>query len=307
MVNALSSIATRMFTCIFDVTKFPFDEHLCIIRLEGWQFESFGYQLKIDSVKNEVPLNWQFLDLFYYTEHEQWELIAEESVIKEKMDEDKHIYISIEVKIRRRYFFYSVFLIYPNILLYIMTAFAFILPAESGEKVSFATTLLLAQIVNTGTMLTVFPRSSLRLPVLVYFSAISTLQLSFICFCAIIVVKVHFSQGTVGSNRFAKNVISSRFIPILGFKMYKKATITYQVSPPNLSQESTGTQSTEQENKQETESHPEIKSSEEFQATFDETQFIRIRFALVLDRFFMILHLVSMTAVTLWFLIDISY
>ena len=102
------------------------------------------------------------------------------------MDEDKHIYISIEVKIRRRYFFYSVFLIYPNILLYIMTAFAFILPAESGEKVSFATTLLLAQIVNTGTMLTVFPRSSLRLPVLVYFSAISTLQLSFICFCAII-------------------------------------------------------------------------------------------------------------------------
>ena len=38
---------------------------------------------EIDSVKNEVPLNWQFLDLFYYTEHEQWELIAEESVIKE--------------------------------------------------------------------------------------------------------------------------------------------------------------------------------------------------------------------------------
>ena len=45
LVNALSTIATRKFTCIFDVARFPFDEHRCIIRVEGWQFESAAYQL----------------------------------------------------------------------------------------------------------------------------------------------------------------------------------------------------------------------------------------------------------------------
>ena len=115
-------------------------------------------------------------------------------------------------------------------------------------------------------------------------------------------VKVHFSQGTVGSNRFAKNVISSRFVQILGFKAYKASNETYRVSQPNLSQESIGTERTEQEN----ESPPEIKASEICGSNSDEVQFIRIRFALVLDRVFMILHLLSMAAVGVWFLTDLS-
>ena len=115
-------------------------------------------------------------------------------------------------------------------------------------------------------------------------------------------VKVHFSQGTVGSNRFAKNVISSRLVQILGFKAYKASNQTYEVSQPNLSQESIGTERTEQEN----ESHQEIEANEISGSNSDDVQFIRIRFALVLDRLFMILHLVSMTAVAVWFLLDLS-
>ena len=76
-------------------------------------------------------------------------------------------------------------IIFPNLVLYLLSGLTFLLPSDSGEKVSFAVTLLLAQIVSFGALADLFPANSLSLPILTYFVAVVTVHLSCNCCLAI--------------------------------------------------------------------------------------------------------------------------
>ena len=74
--------------------------------------------------------------------------------------------------------FYRMFFILPVILLYLLSPFVFMLPVESGEKVSTAITILLAQVVSMGALADILPESSTTFPLLIYFLAISVVQMA---------------------------------------------------------------------------------------------------------------------------------
>ena len=90
----------------------------------------------------------------------------------------------VEIKIKRRHLFHTIFIISPTIILYIISGLTFLLPPDSGEKVSFAVTILLAQIVSFGTLGEIFPASSKNLPLLVYFVLTVTVHMSLVCLAA---------------------------------------------------------------------------------------------------------------------------
>ena len=60
----------------------------------------------------------------------------------------------------------------PNILLYMLSTLVFIIPVESGEKVGFSMTILLAAVVSFGAISEMLPASSLNFPVIAYFLAL---------------------------------------------------------------------------------------------------------------------------------------
>ena len=118
---------------------------------------------------SEVPLS-------HYREHEEWELIRPVEFFKE--DEEDHEEIVTIIKIKRRHVFYSLVFMLPLAILYAFSGFVFLVPVDSGEKISFALTLLLAQTVACGTIAEFLPASSLHVPKIAYFLVITVFQIA---------------------------------------------------------------------------------------------------------------------------------
>ena len=121
-------------------------------------------------------------DLEYYSEHDEWELLkpVEISVGKRNFrDFQMFDTMTLHIRLARRDLFYVIIFVMPNFLLYIMSGLVFVLPVESGEKVSFAITILLAEIVSFGSITDILPASSLNFPWIAFFLCIAIVQIAF--------------------------------------------------------------------------------------------------------------------------------
>ena len=83
------------------------------------------------------------MQLKLYMDNDEWDIVHPittsrlDQVLSEdgnnrKINHELIIHLSIE----RKYLFYLLFLVFPNMILYLMSGLTFLLPAESGEKVS---------------------------------------------------------------------------------------------------------------------------------------------------------------------------
>ena len=132
------------------------------------------------------------MHLISYQDNDQWEVLRPVVFIEKrsKMNIAEYGSVSLyedfaDLIIKRRSLFSILFLIFPTDLLYVLSSFTFFLPVDSGEKVSYAVTLLLAQIVSFGTLGNLFPPSSKNVPKLVYFVVAVTVHMSISCLLAI--------------------------------------------------------------------------------------------------------------------------
>ena len=72
--------------------------------------------------------------------------------------------VTFYIKLQRRSFFYVVNLIFPCILLSVMSLLVFMLPPDSGEKVSLGITVLLALSVFLLLVSEIMPSTSENFP-----------------------------------------------------------------------------------------------------------------------------------------------
>ena len=124
-----------------------------------------------------------------YVENEQWELIRPVK-ISDRSDfcalkiSNSSFYDSstvVTIQLRRRPLFYTFILVIPNVLLYLLSTLVFLLPVDSGEKLSFIATILLAETVTVGTLSSILPSSSMKIPVLLQFVILIVIHLSLLC------------------------------------------------------------------------------------------------------------------------------
>ena len=105
------------------------------------------------------------LPLQYYKENDQWELIGKPKIdlvpkIPQRYPNSSEIVVTISMQ--RRPEFYNVALVFPFGIIYLVSTLTFLIPVESGEKISFSVTILLAQMIFYGTLLSILPASSLH-------------------------------------------------------------------------------------------------------------------------------------------------
>ena len=114
-----------------------------------------------NKVTNELELPLQF-----FIPNDQWTLITpvKVGINSGNFHEHKTDVAFLQIRIQRRPEFYMAALVFPFLVLYFLSALTFLIPVESGEKISFAMTVLLAQMVVTGSFLQILPASSLHLP-----------------------------------------------------------------------------------------------------------------------------------------------
>lgn len=116
--------------CNVDMSKFPFDSHTCSILFRVWGYRQG--EVTLINVANEVGLQ-------HYFPSNTWNLRK-----TNVYNIEEYNVLVFEINIERQSVFFIINLILPIFVLNILNICAFFLPPESGERIGFSVTVLLA-------------------------------------------------------------------------------------------------------------------------------------------------------------------
>ena len=128
-------------TCTFDLEKYPYDIQTCILKFGSWSYHKGLLNLSINSVD---------IDLSNYQLSDGWRIINRSSTYSEVLYACcPEIYpdIKFTLILQRKAGFYNVNIIGPTFATAVLMIVSLIIPWDSGERISFAVTVMLSIIV----------------------------------------------------------------------------------------------------------------------------------------------------------------
>uniref|UniRef100_A0A674NFX1 Cholinergic receptor, nicotinic, delta (muscle) n=1 Tax=Takifugu rubripes TaxID=31033 RepID=A0A674NFX1_TAKRU len=141
-------------SCSISVKYFPFDWQDCTLKFTSLTYNAKEIRLLLkEEILNETKwtVEWIITDPAGFTENGEWEIIhrpAKRNTYKHiPMESNKHQDITFYLVIRRKPLFYVVNIIIPCVLISFLASLVYYLPADSGEKMTLSTSVLLAQSV----------------------------------------------------------------------------------------------------------------------------------------------------------------
>ncbi|XP_013417357.1 neuronal acetylcholine receptor subunit alpha-9 [Lingula anatina] len=173
-------------SCIMDIYHFPYDKQRCPIKFGSWHYH--GFQL---NVINKTA----FGDTSSFVRNGQWELgivPAIRTVEYYACCEEPYPDVTFHLVLCRKPLYYVFNLILPCIVILIMTGISFYLPVESGEKVSFGVTAVLALMVFLQLVSDLTPTQSEVVPVLSMYLGCVLLLICVSTLSSIMVTSVHY-------------------------------------------------------------------------------------------------------------------
>jgi len=187
-----SGPATFKVNCEMEVDKWPFDEQTCKLA-----FGSYTYGLNLLKIK-------LFRDRSKFTnrfvESGNWKI---EDITAEISETDHGNCCNFNfseavyaVKMKRKSLYYTFYLTIPCVILTILALSSFLVHVESGERIGFVTTVLLAMTVFLLVIPSFLPVTSDGLPVLGVLLEGTMIIITLILFANIFVLWVYFREGT---------------------------------------------------------------------------------------------------------------
>jgi nicotinic acetylcholine receptor len=154
-------IPTRLkSTCQIDVTYFPYDEQECKLKFGSWTYN--GYQVSIAQRSDAIELS-------SYVPNGEWDLLDtsyQVNIVRYPCCPEPFPDITFYVRIRRRILYYLYSVVFPCVMLSILTLLVFCLPPESGEKIALGITVLLAFSVFMLAIAESMPETSEYIPLI---------------------------------------------------------------------------------------------------------------------------------------------
>ncbi|XP_060553550.1 neuronal acetylcholine receptor subunit alpha-7-like [Ruditapes philippinarum] len=175
--------------CRVRVTYFPFDTQECGLKFGSWSHT----QLDIDFYPTS-PTG----DLSSFITNNEWivtEITAQRNVI---MYLEPYADVNFIVIMARRPDHYVMTMLFPCILIGATAAIGFLLPAESGEKISLEVTVLLSQSVFLLVISDFLPPSADDFPILGLYFAVSMLLVGLSLVMSVFVLNVHHRGDVKG-------------------------------------------------------------------------------------------------------------
>ena len=167
-------------SCTMDMTFFPFDRQNCSINFLS---QEYGTDVVLIPVANSVSTGG-------YGAHGEWELESTSSEYRLMtfggISFSRLYYHFI---FRRQPAFYLLNVIVPVVLMSLLTPLVFVLPEESGERVSYSVTMLLSLSVFMGIVAGQLPQSSEPLPVTVVYLFVLLIHSGMCVVCTVIHLK----------------------------------------------------------------------------------------------------------------------
>uniref|UniRef100_K1QL92 Neuronal acetylcholine receptor subunit alpha-6 n=1 Tax=Magallana gigas TaxID=29159 RepID=K1QL92_MAGGI len=160
--------------CEVDVTKYPFDTQTCRLLFGCWGYPSSSIVVQAPNPK---------VGTFYFIEHDTWEIVHQRV---ETVSDLFLTYVSVDITMKRHPGFAVINVVLPLIFFGLMNIFVFILPTESGERLSYCVTVLLAIAVFLTIVEQNLPPTSDPISILSYYVLANLGMSCFICFVVII-------------------------------------------------------------------------------------------------------------------------
>ncbi|XP_062566319.1 neuronal acetylcholine receptor subunit alpha-7-like [Saccostrea cucullata] len=180
-----SPMGLYVVSCESDITYYPVDSQTCFIKISSWGYTS-----------SEIDLQMKFstISLGFYSPNGEWDLIstvAEASAAKTRGD-FSFPSLTFTVTVQRRLLFHTLNTLFPVGLMAFLIPMVFRLHSESGEKIGFSLTVLLAYAVYLTMISDSIPSTSFTpcyLSIyLVFILAISSISV----LCTILVLNFNF-------------------------------------------------------------------------------------------------------------------
>ena len=177
--NPIITISTA---CAINIKFYPFDTQQCLIGFVLRDY--FSIEVVLHAVNTEAPL-------LYPVENGIWELVKTEA------NANGLVYYVINLTVTRKPTFVVIIVIVPVMLLSLMCIMVFLLPPESGERMSYSITLLLALVVFLTIVSDNIPKTSSPLSLLSYFIGLHVLLSAFITLATILNLRLYYRDDQV--------------------------------------------------------------------------------------------------------------
>lgn len=122
--------------CPTDVSKFPFDTQTCTLIIIPWGMSSS--QVTLTSVYSKAQLG-------FYTPHADWTLLERKT--STGLTDGNYSAFYLNMKFQRQSLYFNILIIIPTLLFASLNPLVFVLPVDSGERVSLAMTILLSYVI----------------------------------------------------------------------------------------------------------------------------------------------------------------
>ncbi|VDI40110.1 Hypothetical predicted protein [Mytilus galloprovincialis] len=157
--------------CALDIRYFPFDFQVCSLTLGSWAYN--GWDINVTHSTDKIELQ-------SYIENSEWSLLdAFITRVEPLYDGVPFPTVKFHLKLKRKPLFYIVNVVFPCLLITFVAVLGFLLPPDSGEKISLQVTVLLSLAVFQLVILDMIPASGDSFPFITYQKILST-RLTFI-------------------------------------------------------------------------------------------------------------------------------
>lgn len=182
-------------SCVFDLKHFPYDQQTCNYKFGSWVYDSSQLNLSISTPA---------IDMANYQINQEWKVVKQNHELEEKVYKccpEKYQSAIYTLQIRRKPGYYILNIILPTFATSTLMVLSLLIPWDSGERISFAVTVMLSIIVFLLILSESLPKTNTKpllskmLIGLVFFSL-------FVVFSTVVIGIMH--NYTKKNSKFAK-------------------------------------------------------------------------------------------------------
>ncbi|KAM3825243.1 neuronal acetylcholine receptor subunit alpha-7-like [Vipera latastei] len=178
-------------TCRIDIRWFPFDTQKCDLKFGSWTHN--GWLLDLRMLESDTS---------GYVSNGEWDLVGvpgSENRVFYECCREPYLDITFVIIMRRRTLYYALNMLVPCLLLSAVTFLVFLLPADSGEKISLGITVLLSLTVFMLLVAEVMPATSDSVPLIGQYFASTMGMVGLSVMTTVFVLQYHHHDPEGGS------------------------------------------------------------------------------------------------------------
>lgn len=195
-------------TCKIDVTYYPFDTQMCEVCFIPWG--ALLSEIYLLAAQEEASLK-------YFTGNGEWSL--ERATTSAGNIDGMYPVYTVSLEMKRRPTFIIVNVVLPIMFMGLLNVLVFVLPASSGERISFAITVLLAIAVFLTLVGDNMPKTSEPMSTICYFLLTNLVLSSLIMIITILNLNIYHKDSKTAVPRWL-----STFVLLLKCKRLPKRT-----------------------------------------------------------------------------------